>query len=237
MTPEEVFVQAMENAHRPKAAGLAKTASPCEELAVSDEARRLFLAGMQRVALAEQPLQPIQTSPRSPWYRKRCAECRHTFRVGDPVATCPRCGRFYHWHPLQNLDCLGVVSDNEDGQCICRSQAVPELPKIEMRPFDPLQMSAFLGGIAEEWNVFGDWRPTIAGPEVEGRLCVVCGHTLRQGEMIVPCPCGNGPGGSCPAWIHLDFARQLHCWNDWNGGRGKNYCPLTGHKNQSRTGS
>ena len=234
MTPEEQFLAAMRSAHHPGRTGPKKTSTELlAELAqISEANRRLFLGGMQRLALPDLPLFPVPTTPRSPWYRRRCAECRHTFRVGDPAATCPRCGRVYHWNPVQGLDCLGVVFDNEEGCCTCREMNIPQPPPETAELVAPAQMTAFLNGISREWKVFGDWQPEIVGPELEGRLCAVCGHTVRQREMVVRCPCGNGPGGSCPAVIHLDFARQLHCWNDWNGGKGKTSCPLTGHEYQ-----
>lgn len=232
MSPEEQFRRAMARSHHPRS----RAASPADaevlaELAkISEPSRRLFTSGMQRVALPDTPLFPVPTTPRSPWYRHRCAECRHTFRVGDPAATCPRCGRVYHWNPVQGLDCLGVVFDNEEGACICRAVPIPQPPPEQAELVGAAKMSAFLGGISREWKVFGDWQTEIVTEDFEGRLCAVCGHTVRQREMIVRCPCGNGPGGVCPAVIHLDFGRQLHCWNDWHGGSGKTHCPLTGHE-------
>ena len=232
MSPEEQFRRAIAAAHHPRRRPASRaSAEVLAELAkISEENRRRFTSGMQRVALPDTPLFPVSTTPRSPWYRHRCAECKHTFRVGDPAATCPRCGRVYHWNPLQGLDCLSVVFDNENGRCTCGEVVIPEPPKLEARLVEPAKMGEFLGGISREWKVLGEWQTEIATEELEGRLCAVCGHTVRQREMVVRCPCGNGPGGVCPALIHLDFARQLHCWNDWHGGRGKTYCPLTGHE-------
>jgi hypothetical protein len=204
--------------------------------AISEMSRRLFTGGLQRIALPDIPLLPVPTSARSPWYRRRCAECRHTFRVGDPAATCPRCGRVYHWNPIQGLDCLGVVFDNEAGRCICRGERILEPPPIPADLVAAEPMGAFVGGLAREYSAYGGQRPVVVTPELEGLLCAVCGHTVRLRELVVHCPCGNGPGGLCPAVIHLDFARQLHCWNDWHGGRGKSYCPLTGHELRSGAG-
>ncbi len=232
MTPDDAFRVAVEQAMEPEPAVAVKSASPSAGVSgVTDEKRQLFTGGLRRMAaLPDIPLLPVPTTPRSPWYRRRCAECRHTFRVDDPAATCPRCGRVYHWNPIQGLDCLGVVFDHEEGRCICRGEPIPELPPMPDRRTRPEQMAAFVGGLALEWSAYGDREPVIVTPGLEGRLCAVCGHTVRLRETVVRCPCGNGPGKVCPAVIHLDFALRLHCWNDWHGGRGKSYCPLTGHE-------
>jgi len=232
MTPDEIFRTAVDRAMEPGWDAVSKPVVPSlsDSYEISEESRRLFRGGLQRIALPDIPLLPVPTTARSPWYRRRCAECRHTFRVGDPAATCPRCGRIYHWNPIQGLDCLGVVFDNEEGRCICRDEQIPRLPSIPADLVAPEQMAVFIRGLAREWSAYGGQTPVVVTPELEGRLCAVCGHTVRLREMVVCCPCGNGPGNVCPAVIHLDFARQLHCWNDWNGGRGKNYCPLTGHE-------
>ncbi len=234
MTADDVFRAAVERAAEPGRDTVRKGVVPsaADASEVSEERRQLFRGGLQRMALPDIPLLPVPTTPRSPWYRRRCAECRHTFRVGDPAATCPRCGRIYHWNPVQGLDCLGVVFDHEEGQCICRKERILEPPPMPDMLVRPEQMSAFVGGLAQEWSAYGDRDPVVVTPELEGLLCAVCGHTVRLRELVVRCPCGNGPENVCPAVVHLDFARQLHCWNDWHGGRGKSYCPLTGHKVQ-----
>lgn len=231
MNPDELFRMALSRAMEP---GVGPLSSPAllihtEVGQISAESRRLFTGGLQRIALPDIPLLPVPTTTRSPWYRRRCAECRHTFRVGDPAATCPRCSRVFHWNPLEGLDCLGVVFDNEDGRCICRAERIPALPPIPAGLASPEQMASFILGVAREWSAYGGLKPTVVTPDLEGRLCAVCGHTVRLRELVVHCPCGHGPGNACPGVIHLDFARQLHCWNDWHGGRGKSYCPLTGH--------
>ncbi len=231
MTSEGVFRAAIERAMEPRQGAAPKSVPSSADVSeVCDEKRQLFTGGLRRMAaLPDIPLLPVPTTPRSPWYRRRCTECRHTFRVGDPAATCPACGRVYHWNPIQGLDCLGVVFDHEEGRCTCRGEPILEPPPMLNRRTRPEQMAAFVGGLALEWSAYGSREPVIVTPKLEGRLCSVCGHTVRLRETVVRCPCGNGPGKVCPAVIHLDFARQLHCWNDWNGGRGKSYCPLTGH--------
>jgi len=228
MTPAEVFKQAMKQAQAAVSRPVPRVLPDGNE--VSAESRRRFMGGLQRVALPDIPLLPVPTSPRSPWYRRRCAECRHTFRIGDPAATCPRCGRIYHWNPVEGLDCLDVVFDNEEGRCICRGEGIPALPRISAGLVAPEQVAGFVRGLKDAWSAFGGQEPVVVTAELEGRLCAVCGHTVRLRESIVRCRCGNGPDGVCPAVIHLDFARRLYCWNDWNGGRGKSFCPLSGHK-------
>lgn len=239
MTPVEQFLMGLDRAMEPGGAAAPKPVaqSQPEGHEISEVSRKLFTGGLQRIALAQIPLLPVPTTARSPWYRRRCAECRHTFRVDDPAATCPRCSRVYHWNPIHGLDCLGVVFDNEEGRCICREVKVPDLPLLPADRVAPEQMAAFVSGLAHEWSAYSGQIPVSVTPELEGRLCAVCGHTVRLREMVVRCPCGNGPDGVCPALIHLDFARRLHCWNDWNGGRGRSYCPLTGHGFRSREGS
>ncbi|MCP4663786.1 MAG: hypothetical protein GY856_51030 [bacterium] len=123
-----------------------------------------------------------------------------------------------------------MVHDH-DRNCQC-GEPIPESPPIPSDLSRPEHVASFVGGLSQEWSAYGGRLPEAVTPssELEGRLCAVCGHTARLGEMVVRCPCGNGPGGVCPGVIHLDLARQLHCWNDWHGGRGKSYCALTGHE-------
>ena len=164
MTPDEVFRAAVRRAEPRGAAptGAVAAADACE---ISEQSRQLFTGGLQRVALPDVPLLPVPTTPRSPWYQRRCAECRHTFRVDDPAATCPRCGRVYHWNPIQGLDCLGVVFDNEEGRCICREERVPEPPPMPDGLVGAEQMSAFVGGLAGEWSAYGRQKPVVVTPE------------------------------------------------------------------------
>ena len=227
MTNREMFLHGMKAKPPEPAVAVAPLADIDE---IPEERRQLFERSLLRMAYTDVPFLPVRTSPRSRWYRRRCAECRHTFRVGDLAAVCPRCQLVYHWNPIHGLDCLGVVHDN-DHTCRC-GEPVPEPELIPDTLARPEHMASFMDGLSREWSAFGDQKPQVVTSQsgLEGRLCAVCGHTVRLREMVVRCPCGNGPDGECPGVIHLDLARQLHCWNDWHGGRGKSYCPLTGHE-------
>lgn len=164
------------------------------------------------------------TTLRAPWYKKRCVECGHTFREGDPVVACPEptCNAVYHQHPLHNLECFGVTFDH-DKRCRCEREFVSAPPVLAgvARDLTP-SMRAFIQGIKKVLKEDPNVSTIVADERHEGQLCAVCGHTIRLKEVVVKCPC------PCGCLIHFDVARQMRCWLEWKGGRGRDRCPLTG---------
>ncbi len=213
----------------PSPNAVAASAAPPGAIVGDSDARAAFLKGFSRRALPENALVIVSTTARSAWYRtQRCAECDHTFRIGDPVMVCPSCDRVYHQHPLHGLECFAVIHE-EDGKCCCGwSIPGPVPPPVPVST--QANTVAFLEGLSRSWRVYrGLLTTTVTGEtRLEGRLCAVCGDSVRLGEIVVRCPCGHGPAGSCGTIIHHDLGRQLHCWNDWNQGRGRAWCPTSG---------
>ena len=231
----ETFLDAMRgkrapvDATPPPAAGPQSATSPRPN-DDDDPERARFLKGFARRQLPENALAIVTTNRLSPWYRtKRCAECHHTFRIDDPVMLCPECGRVYHQHPLHGLECFAIVHEH-DGACQCGWE-IPQRPPPAVVQAAEGDASRFLGGLARSWHTYDDVETlTVSGDNayLQGQLCAVCGDSVRLNEMVIHCPCGHGPEGHCASIIHHDLGRRLHCWNEWNEGHGRAWCPTTG---------
>jgi hypothetical protein len=183
----------------------------------------------------------------SQWYTRTCLECRDKFRDDDRVRQCPRCGQAYHDDDRYALSCWrrhfahgGVcrepsydrIAEVERGGCSFKLQAGAE----NRTPAEAETDSAsnwriasisrqFLSGlqhILEKPFGEGELIEVSDRSPLIGRKCPWCRFSVRAGDRVVQCPCG------CNTWFHNDVFRHLTCWNDWNGHRGRTYCPTTG---------
>lgn len=208
--------------------GVQTRSAPPRERAGDDPETLAFVYGILQ---ADRPIDfsVMVTNPRALWYKDQCAECGHTFRVGDPVVVCPntKCDAVYHQDPVHGLDCFSVVAEL-DGKCRRCGTGLVRASPPEQKSANDTHRAAFVNGLKEAFGDKEGLSTLVVGEDLEGRRCAVCGHTVRRSEVVVHCPCGNGPGGQCPAVIHLDVARRLRCWPEWQSGRGQGHCPLTG---------
>ncbi|MEM7350906.1 MAG: hypothetical protein AAF657_08880 [Acidobacteriota bacterium] len=156
------------------------------------------------------------TTLRSEWLHETCSVCAHTFRTGDVVQLLPGGSAA---HDSSELPCHG-------GQR-AEQQASKDL-------------SEFFRGLDHAWPPPPDMNIVrlegksplelrlLAGPmgPLGRRTCAVCSHTLRRNDSVILCPCSPRTP-VCEVAIHRDPVHGLHCWNDWNPGARKTYCPAT----------
>jgi hypothetical protein len=164
------------------------------------------------------------TTVYSPWLLQICLGCHHTFREGDLVRPDPRRpGRMLHEDSRYTLLCWSEA--HQHSLPIVADYADP-CPK-EVR-------EAFLRGLHEHWQQDDTTSELVEqGSSLIGLKCPVCRHTVRVGDLVVRCPCGNNCGGV----FHQDVTRHLTCWDTWNRGRRRDYCAFTGAPYQTLTRS
>lgn len=193
-------------------------------------------------------LAPRTTTIYSPWYTRICPECKLKFREEDRVRICPSCGQAYHDDHQYNLHCWqkhfannGICKKADrdpitgEARSGCRYQW-PGIFPDEKSDQDPKTIiyqrthqvsTLFLRGLEQVWSPFGNEKVmevTLDDPII-GHKCPWCRFMIRSGDRVVKCPCGQ-----CNTYFHNDIFRHLTCWNDWNSGRGNDYCPTTGAK-------
>lgn len=160
----------------------------------------------------------------SPWLLYTCRVCHHTIRQGDLVRPDPRVPapnpfspRMLHEDPANGLCCW-----SRD-----RGLLIPDKPTITACPHEV--RDAFLRGLQQHWQPADVEKTVLVQPDdaeawaYVGRKCPICNHTVRPGDRVVPCPCGNGCGGV----FHQDVIRHLTCWDTWNRGTRRTHCVFT----------
>jgi len=153
------------------------------------------------------------TTLNSYWLHQRCPICSHTFRLGDEVYIAND-GTVQHSSAL----------------LLCGSSDVNKGEVSE-------ETSAFFMGLDTAWPppqdipvVRLDIGHQLLAPPLAGfqrHTCVVCGHTLRQNDLVVICPCSPHQP-LCKIAIHRDLMHGLNCLEVWE--RGQRYCPVTSKK-------
>lgn len=158
------------------------------------------------------------TEKESAWFADTCANCRHTFREGDQV--------------LVGEDGKVVHHDERLG---CPDNIVRTAP-----PTDPRIVLDFLEGAISVWAeaerkymlVLDEDHPLVAMPAPQFRRprCIVCGQTLRAGEIILLCPCAaheQRPNHNCQIAVHYDPLHGIYCYGDWRPRQYDLHCPST----------
>ncbi len=159
------------------------------------------------------------TTVRSPWFHRLCPTCRHTFRIGDMVERGPN----------------GAVR-HRGSEFACDAGGRPLVDSTK-------ELAEFFQGLDEEWPPPPDLpirrldpqHPLVAMPADGCRrpMCVVCAHTLRPNDHVIICPC-HPHAPACQAAVHRDPENGLHCFEAWNPGGTREYCPLTGRELHER---
>jgi hypothetical protein len=140
------------------------------------------------------------------WFHTRCRTCGHTFRRGDRVRVDRATRNVVHLEP--GLGCAGGPATEE-----------------------VRETAEFTEGLLSEWpadrpvTMLGpdDWRLPLPGAR-SAPGCLYCGHTFREGEHVVICPCRLG-SPACGAAVHRDPARGLPCWERWKPEGDVPVCP------------
>lgn len=151
----------------------------------------------------------VTTTLRSSWLHEICRSCAHTFRPGDKVAIQKGCRPV---HQMAGLGCAGGVTTLPTGGA---------------------ERSDFFDGLGSAWRIPHDVpiirlesdHPLVAppAPGFPRYTCRVCGHTLRELDHVVLCPCSPA-APICAVAVHRDIFRQLHCWDEWNRGDHRGQC-------------
>jgi len=174
--------------------------------------RGLQMARDPRNAHVSDPDELRVTTVYSSWLLQICAVCRHTFREGDQVLP----------HP-HNPD--RMIHEDERSALFCASRlkgvrrAAAAIPDQELH-------AAFLRGLQTYWQPASGVQTIVVPPRSSliRRKCPICRHTIRAGDTVVLCPCGNNCGGV----FHQDPLRHLTCWDTWKRGRTLRHCAFTG---------
>lgn len=125
----------------------------------------------------------------SPWLRTPCPRTGHTFRVHDPV-------------------------------CISASGEVT-LAESALSDHGSEVSTRFFAGLGHAWPApegvvrLMAGHPLLAPPSrcFSRRSCAVCGHTLREGDLVIVCMCSPA-APRCQGAVHRDPGRNLTCWED-----------------------
>jgi hypothetical protein len=164
----------------------------------------------------------VITRSSSWWNYRRCTTCGQTFRRGDRVLVDSVRRTVQHLVP-------GLACGSDPG-LVCGSD--PGL--VAMAGAD---RNAFTVGLLRTWPPAvpvtrikaGDWRIPRPGSTRPAPKCLYCGHTFRDGEYVVVCPCQSDQGRppACGAAVHRDPAAGLPCWDNWQPGGRLVICPTT----------
>ncbi|MEH2368483.1 hypothetical protein [Nostoc sp.] len=156
------------------------------------------------------------TTLNSYWLHQYCPICSHTFRLGDEVYIAED-------RPVKHNSALLPCSKTD----------------VSKWKFSE-ETSAFFMGLDTAWPPPQDipvvrldaGHQLLAAPFAgfERHTCVVCGHTLRQNDRVVICPCSPDQP-LCKIAVHRDLMHGLNCLEVWNpGANGQRYCPVTSKK-------
>ena len=176
--------------------------------------RGLRMARDPRNAHVSAPDELRVTTVYSSWLLQVCSVCRHTFREGDHVLPDPRnFARMIHEDEHSALFCVSRLKGMR------RAAAGTAIPNQEL-------YAAFLQGLQIHWQPAGGVQTIVVPPRspLIHRKCPICRHTVRAGDTVVLCPCGNDCGGV----FHQDPLRHLTCWDTWKRGRTLHHCAFTG---------
>lgn len=158
------------------------------------------------------------------WNHLECETCGHTFRRGDRVVLDPQTSRVAHLDPA--LRCAVVpAADSEEPEA--------GAPEVSAGASD---LADFANGLDLTWPPAGDlpvtrlapddWRTIRPRPPLERVRCLYCGHTFREGEHVIVCPC-SADEPVCGAAVHRDPAAGLICWESWQPTGKVRRCPIT----------
>jgi hypothetical protein len=174
----------------------------------------LQMARDPRNAHVSGPKELRVTTVYSPWLLQVCSVCRHSFREDDQVLPDPR-------NPAR------MIHEDEHTALFCASRlkGVRRTAGSSALPHQEIQ-DAFLRGLQTNWQPAGGVQTLVVPPRSEliRRKCPICRHTIRAGDTVVLCPCGNNCGGV----FHQDPMRHLTCWDTWKRGRTLRHCAFTG---------
>ncbi|MCC6458995.1 MAG: hypothetical protein IT260_00900 [Saprospiraceae bacterium] len=153
------------------------------------------------------------TSLDSSWLHTECERCNHSFRNGDPVFI-ETDGKVYH--NSTRLACSG----KQEGESNFNPEDILEFNLGIVTTYPP-PANIPIEVLREGHTLLA---PPLAG--LKRHKCAICGHTLRQNDIVVLCPC-HPESPKCFVSIHWDPFKGLNCWGEWNSNQDQLYCPAT----------
>lgn len=186
--------------------------------------RGLAIARDPQNAHITDPHTPRITTIYSPWYSEICLRCGHTLREDDQVLPHPnRPERYLHEDPATGFGCWSRLQGLP--LLVTLAEDTPELAAVREQ---------FLAGLHAHWtpeqaNKRLDTLVVKRGDPWVLQICTICGHSVRVGDQVVRCPCGNP---SCHGVFHQDITRHLTCWDTWGRTHYRQYCAFTGQLDQ-----
>ncbi len=164
------------------------------------------------------------------WNHLQCGTCGHTFRRGDRVRHDAQTSAVSHLDPT--LGC--AAADDALSQDAAFGNGLAGAG--DATPAYPADLDEFAYGLAAAWPPAGsvpvtqlgqgDWRITPPRPPLGRARCLYCGHTFRENEYVIICPCSPA-SPACGAAVHRDPAAGLICWESWQPSGEVRLCPVT----------
>ena len=145
------------------------------------------------------------------WSQIRCRHCGHTFRRGDRVRVDADTRDVRHLDPA--LGC-GAAPGTPAG--------VPD----DVRAFTDALVATWPSPPGYTVVRLAAGHPLLAPPlrELGRKSCLRCGHTFREGETVIVCPCRRAD--ACRAAVHRDPALGLACWEAMAPRGSLPHCPI-----------
>jgi len=165
------------------------------------------------------------------WNHLQCETCGHTFRRGDRVRHDAQTSAVAHLDPALN----------------CGAPVDAAAPVTADTPADGTDdLSEFADGLDTTWPPAGDtpvtrlepgdWRTMEPRPPLARARCLYCGHTFRNSEHVIVCPCSPS-APACGAAVHRDPAAGLICWESWQPSGQVRLCPVTSSRRVQPSGT
>ncbi|MFB7613650.1 hypothetical protein [Kitasatospora sp. NPDC056181] len=170
-------------------------------------------AGSTRITVTERLLQQMDAAGRS------CQECSHTFRLGEAVSLA---GGPAEEFLLRHHDADFCTSESEAHPRADTAQAAADFHRGLDAAYPP-ESGLRLSRLDPGHPLLARFDQTVPGGAHQRRFgCWVCGATLRTGEVVVHCPCGQPE--PCMSAIHRDPAQGLMCYDHWSRTPGRKSC-------------
>ncbi|MFE4972070.1 hypothetical protein ACFRAR_08120 [Kitasatospora sp. NPDC056651] len=171
-------------------------------------------AGNTRITVTDRLLQQMGAAGRS------CQECSHTFRLGEAVALVGS--------PTEEF----LLRHHDADFCTSESDAHPRAGEAARAAAEfhegldaayPPEHGLRLSRLDPGHPLLARFDQSVPGGANQRRFaCWVCGATLRTGEVVVHCPCGQSE--PCMSAIHRDPAQGLMCYDHWSRTPGRKSC-------------
>jgi len=162
-----------------------------------------------------------RTEKQSYWFADTCPECRHTFREGDLVQIAPD-GIVRHQDPV-----LGCPIETKPSGTPSNTGIVFEFLCGALSLWPTVERQYMLA--LDENHPLSKSLVAMPAHHFRRPRCVVCGNTLRAGEIVLICPCAahEHRPPRCQIAVHHDPLHGIYCYGDWHPEQYNLRCPAT----------